>query len=108
MRPLILLVCLAGFCSLALAADQPTDRAKSLNSKDSDVVASAFPGLDSHLDSGFVLPINSDGDGQVYCLKMRTYKVKRVAPDSDVVRASGYTECMDSRRPRMENTDKSK
>lgn|SRR5258708_950059 len=39
-----------------------------------------------------------DGQGDIMCLSMRTYRVKRDNPQSDAVRPAGYTTCTPTKR----------
>jgi hypothetical protein len=63
--------------------------------------------FDPNLDSGSILsPAQADGD--VVCLTMRTYMVRRESPRSDVVRPTGYTTCMESKKIHVMSTVETK
>jgi hypothetical protein len=86
-------------CASCLASDQtaPVTQATSASATDrKQTPASTRSIFDPRADSGLILPTTSDGD--VVCLKMRTYTVQRESSSSDVVRPARYTTCMQSKR----------
>jgi|SRR5271169_3460729 len=81
----LLFVCLASFA-------QGQESSKSI----SDQAVIAAPAAADHM----ILDLNSKASpgGDTSCAFMRTYRVKRDHPGSDVTRPAGYTTCVPSNR----------
>jgi hypothetical protein len=95
---------------VVLATDKPATKAPTTGDQASTFVATNTPdkfSFNSELDPGVLLSTTPD-DGHSYCLKMRTYKVRRESPDSDVVRPAGYATCMNANKVRMESATEPK
>jgi hypothetical protein len=64
---------------------------------------SANPFVDFSLDKsseahGTKRHVDVDSQNDVFCLSMRTYRVKRENPESDAVTPAGYTTCQPAKR----------